>query len=336
MLLDTVAMTQGMMWRKASLFVAVCILLSGNGTTGIKAPGVATQPCLSHTLVQVVSRLTTVILTGTIFSSSPALAAPLGPGMDNDAFVRAEKLAMEDGSNTKAKLVTSMNSFLTNPMLENIRLNSQKYPDVSATSKDANVDLFLVPILKLRNELNACSGFLSEEEGSIYTGIDSAKALLDPYDTPSLKKLFNRYSDNIFYSDPREANLYLSGGATPGSAQTTAYLYRNSIITGIMDVKDDIQSIRHSGSSRGSSSSSGDGGGGGGGGSHYPPNGGIGGYSYPPGGDGGYDMSGHEVDTLRQQLADTLDDLKEANESFDAYLELVGVGPEQLKAARRL
>ena len=160
----------GMMWRQASFFsVTVLILVFSKGTTfSLQSKVVATQPCLSATLV---SRLTTVILTGTFFSSSPALAAPLGSGMDNDVFVRAEKLAMEDGSNTKAKLVSSMNTFLTNPVLENIRLNSQKYPDVSATSKDANVDLFLVPILKLRNELNACSGFLSEEEGSINIGI---------------------------------------------------------------------------------------------------------------------------------------------------------------------
>ena len=180
--------------------------------------------------------------------SAEALAAPLPSDMLKDPIVRAEAEALKDDSNTRAKLVTGMNDFLTNPVLENFRLNSQASVDVTASSKDANVNIFLVPILKLNQELDACKRNIESaqssdsKEGSMKS-IKSAKALLGEYSTPKLKQLFNRYSDNIFYSDKREANLYLNGGATPGSAQTTAYLYRNSIITGINDVVDDLTQL---------------------------------------------------------------------------------------------
>jgi len=38
----------------------------------------------------------------------------------------------------------------------------------------------------------------------------------DVYEVKTFKKTFNRYADNIYYSDPpRRANLYLGGGTTP-------------------------------------------------------------------------------------------------------------------------
>mmetsp|Transcript_24145 Transcript_24145/g.81155 ORF Transcript_24145/g.81155 Transcript_24145/m.81155 type:complete len:250 (+) Transcript_24145:25-774(+) len=51
--------------------------------------------------------------------------------------------------------------------------------------------------------------------------------------TPRLKKAFNFYSDNIYYTDDQRANIYLLGGATPETAQTEQYLLRNEVLTAV-------------------------------------------------------------------------------------------------------
>ena len=53
------------------------------------------------------------------------------------------------------------------------------------------------------------------------------------YDKIAFKKTFNAFADNIYYSDPDRANLYLGGGATPKTEQSLAYLLRNEILTNI-------------------------------------------------------------------------------------------------------
>ena len=55
--------------------------------------------------------------------------------------------------------------------------------------------------------------------------------------------MFNRYSDNIYYTDPNKANIYLAGGALPDSQQTQRYLLRNDIITDMGNVREDFESL---------------------------------------------------------------------------------------------
>ena len=43
----------------------------------------------------------------------------------------------------------------------------------------------------------------------------------------------NSIADNIYYSDPDRANLYLAGGALPKNEQSLAYLLRNDILTNV-------------------------------------------------------------------------------------------------------
>lgn len=52
------------------------------------------------------------------------------------------------------------------------------------------------------------------------------------------KKAFNAFADNIYYSDPDRANLYLGGGAVPQSTQTLAYLLRNDVLTNTEDMRE--------------------------------------------------------------------------------------------------
>jgi hypothetical protein len=60
------------------------------------------------------------------------------------------------------------------------------------------------------------------------------------YDKVSFKKIFNAYGDNIYYSDPDRANVYLGGGAMPRSEQSLAYLLRNEALTNIEALKAEL------------------------------------------------------------------------------------------------
>lgn len=80
---------------------------------------------------------------------------------------------------------------------------------------------------------------------SIFTQIDSI--LSSPSSSPILsnklnfKKAFNAFADNIYYSDPDRANLYLGGGAIPKTSQSIAYLLRNDILTTVEDMRAEVQ-----------------------------------------------------------------------------------------------
>ncbi len=58
------------------------------------------------------------------------------------------------------------------------------------------------------------------------------------FDKIRFKKAFNAFADNIYYSDPDRANLYLGGGAVPQSTQTLAYLLRNDVLTNVEDMRE--------------------------------------------------------------------------------------------------
>lgn len=62
-----------------------------------------------------------------------------------------------------------------------------------------------------------------------------------PFETLEFKRIFNAYSDNIYYaSGSSEANAYMLGGATPSTAQTTQYLLRNEALRQLGELKDEI------------------------------------------------------------------------------------------------
>lgn len=54
-------------------------------------------------------------------------------------------------------------------------------------------------------------------------------------EVPKIKKIFNAYADNIFYSpESGRENKYLRGGATPTNNQSNLYLLRNAIIDSLL------------------------------------------------------------------------------------------------------
>ena len=69
----------------------------------------------------------------------------------------------------------------------------------------------------------------------------------EKYEKIQFKKIFNQYGDNIYYSDPDRANLYLGGGATPKPEQSIAYLLRNEVLTNIEALRAELEYLLKTG-----------------------------------------------------------------------------------------
>jgi hypothetical protein len=140
---------------------------------------------------------------------------------------------------------------LTNKVLEQIRIWEQAEADNlkyggelegGDTGKRGSTSAYaqlLVPVLAIAAELESIDRSLrSGGRGQML----EAQLILDQpkYAKVNFKKIFNAYGDNIYYTDPDRANLYLGGGATPKSEQTLAYLLRNEILTNVEDLRSEV------------------------------------------------------------------------------------------------
>ena len=100
-------------------------------------------------------------------------------------------------------------------------------------------ELLLAPVLQLFRTLRKCEPLLADQES--WAGL--AKLLTSgPFETPEFKRIFNAYSDNIYYAaSSSEANAYLLGGATPSSRQTQQYLLRNEVLKQLGELVDELE-----------------------------------------------------------------------------------------------
>lgn len=143
---------------------------------------------------------------------------------------------------TRVQLIRATNNALaSSKALEALR-KAEQYDADDKVTMGTNTVLLLTPIVEMEGEVACvCDLFNSKEDAKLAT-IKSV-VLQDKYTTPHIKKMFNRYSDNIYYTDPAKANLYLAGGALPDSMQTQRYLLRNDIITFMDNVRDDFKQL---------------------------------------------------------------------------------------------
>lgn len=143
---------------------------------------------------------------------------------------------------TRQRVIRATNNFLANnPVLETIRkIDQLEYDDSLAA--DTNQVFLLLPIVNLKMEIQQMSSVLLDQKL-----FHEMKDILSQnrYDKVSLKKAFNRYADNIFYTtdNAERANIYLAGGALPDTKQTEQYLLRNEILTNIENIKEDIDNL---------------------------------------------------------------------------------------------
>lgn len=139
---------------------------------------------------------------------------------------------------------------LTNPILEQIRIWEQNEADnIKYGGELERGDVgklgpayaqLLVPILEIAAELESVNRLLSSDTSK--DALERVQTILRQkrYEKIEFKKIFNAYGDNIYYSDPDRANVYLGGGATPKAEQTLAYLQRNEILTNVEDLQAEI------------------------------------------------------------------------------------------------
>ena len=144
---------------------------------------------------------------------------------------------------TRQTVVRATNNALaSNKILETIRKMDQFDDDDQVTSK-TNTVFLLLPIVELEGEFDSMKDLFDKSKED--TTIPTIKSILlqEKYSTVNLKKMFNRYSDNIYYTDPNRANIYLAGGALPDSMQTQRYLLRNDVITFMGNVREDFEQL---------------------------------------------------------------------------------------------
>lgn len=100
--------------------------------------------------------------------------------------------------------------------------------------------LTLIPIVQMHETLKK----LAPQLATFDAGSWQAMAVVlstGPFTNLEFKRIFNAYSDNIYYaSDSPEANAYLLGGATPSTSQTTQYLLRNEALKQIGELRDEL------------------------------------------------------------------------------------------------
>ena len=88
--------------------------------------------------------------------------------------------------------------------------------------------LSLVPIVQMQSVLVRSRDAVADRKQwpALITLLSTGQ-----FETIEFKRIFNQFSDNIYYaSDTTEANVYLLGGATPSSGQTQQYLLRNEAL----------------------------------------------------------------------------------------------------------
>lgn len=162
----------------------------------------------------------TGISTGIISSSSPAFA--------NDELFKKNPLT--NGFLEKLRVLEQVEA-------DNLQYNGELAPG-SSPEKAAYVKM-LVPILVIGRDIEDLDRLVHTSDGD---GLDEAGSILSKpaFEKKNFKKIFNAFADNIYYSDPDRANLYLGGGATPKNEQSIAYLLRNDILTNVENLQAEV------------------------------------------------------------------------------------------------
>jgi len=141
---------------------------------------------------------------------------------------------------------------LTNPILEKFRIwdqedvNNIRYSGELAPGSPRENESYakmLVPILQIQEDILTLDHLIHQPNGE---GLGDADVILSkPYfQKVRFKKIFNNFGDNIYYSDPDRANIYLGGGAAPQNEQTISYLLRNEILTNVENLQAEVTYLK--------------------------------------------------------------------------------------------
>ena len=208
-----------------------------------------------------------------------------------------QPLQLEQKVTARQEIIRETENFLFNSkVLEAVRKMDQLEPDEDVYQ--TNKAILLVPIIDILEDIQSVSKQISTGKSSelqkAFASLSSPK-----FETKLFKKTFNRYSDNIFISDPKRTNIYLAGGAMPTSLQTQQYLLRNQALTSLDNVRDDVRLMLEEIKKDQSQSS-----------------------------------PSTSMVTSEQDIVDAIDDCREALEAMQDYLKLAD--PEDVKLATKV
>lgn len=147
---------------------------------------------------------------------------------------------------TRQKVIRQSNTILSSPIFEKFRKIDQYDSDDMISESTARYFL-LLPIVDFYEDILDASKLVEVKTLQSFQSVD--KILIQTkFDKIPMKKVFNRYGDNIYYSSPDRANIYLAGGALPGTVQTEQYMLRNDVMTNVENLREDIAGILKQGS----------------------------------------------------------------------------------------
>ena len=191
--------------------------------------------------------------------------------------VDLRRKGVDDKMTTRSMVIRASEKVLTNKVLENFRKADQLERDEAMLLDGGNnlqqtsKVLLLLPIIEIQEDLRATRSNINAirtdndedsvgRRGRARVRVDRALAIIgnNKYDSKNFKKVFNRYSDNILYTNVAEANIYLAGGTTPNSLQTEQYLYRNAALTSVQFIREDLVGLQAALGAEASSSDEGD------------------------------------------------------------------------------
>ena len=235
-----------------------------------------TAACLARSSVSLRSALARSSLGIALLASPPLLQPSTAAEAPSTNYILTKEYLAEgadlrreagaaDSTKMSARslLIRASEKVLTTKVLENFRKADQLEKDevlqLDADNKVQQMSkvLLLYPIVEIQEDLRAIRANLiairDDSTGDSAGNGERVKALVekslaliqqDKYDIKSFKKIFNRYSDNIMYTNVAEANIYLAGGTTPNSLQTEQYLYRNAALTSVNFIKEDLLALK--------------------------------------------------------------------------------------------
>lgn len=193
----------------------------------------------------VVERRPVLTLILTTAAAAAAAAGSIAPVLADDVRVggssfpapagRGFAQAPPDRSGLQAKWLEKIRILIQDES-DAIQYGGELAPGGPPPDKPA---LQLIPIVQMRATLGKLKPAVADQKRW-----DELLIVLTtgPFESREFKRIFNAYSDNIYYaSGSSEANAYLLGGATPSSAQTTQYLYRNEALRQIEELRDEIK-----------------------------------------------------------------------------------------------
>mmetsp|Transcript_129772 Transcript_129772/g.225521 ORF Transcript_129772/g.225521 Transcript_129772/m.225521 type:complete len:330 (+) Transcript_129772:67-1056(+) len=182
--------------------------------------------------------MSTLLAVAATVRGLPALAGDVTVGGDSFPTPGAPK---DERTGLKARWLEKIRIFLQDEA-DNINYDGELAP---GGPPPANPALMLLPVVSMQATLKKVKAKLADQTILSDTARwDEVLTIVStgPFEPRESKRIFNAYSDNIYYkSGSAEANIGLLGGSTPSTGQTMQYLWRNEALNNLDELCEEIK-----------------------------------------------------------------------------------------------